>query len=168
VTVRTFPGRRGSMAPLLRRLALAVAPVVAWLLTGTAPFTADAYVLVAILVLVTFVGSQRASFFSPRSREELARPNRRGQLTALGIAPWAVLVTLAVALEAFGLALGGRSPSVPTLSTTVDHLLVDHESRFGLCLLWLVAWWAPALRSVPGAPPPPVVPPPPAVPGDVL
>jgi len=46
-------------------------------------------------------------------------------------------------LEGIGLLFGGRSPTVPTLSTTVDHLLSVHWGRFVLCGVWLSVGWCP-------------------------
>jgi hypothetical protein len=47
------------------------------------------------------------------------------------------LFIVALALEIVGLALGGRSTAVPTLSTAVDHVLVAHWGRWLLFLWWL-------------------------------
>ena len=41
-------------------------------------------------------------------------------------------------LEAVGLALGGRSADVPTLSTVVDHALGWHLTRLLLFVGWLL------------------------------
>jgi hypothetical protein len=65
---------------------------------------------------------------------------------SIDILPWATVVAVALGLEVAGLALGGRSRDVPTLSTTVDHLLVTHEGR---CLLYLWWLWVGARTIVP-------------------
>jgi hypothetical protein len=54
---------------------------------------------------------------------------------------------VAFALEVAGLALGGRSSAVPTLSTVVDHALAWHAVRFVLFLAWLALGWAPVVRQ---------------------
>jgi hypothetical protein len=55
-----------------------------------------------------------------------------------GILPWASVAVVALGLEIAGLALGERSAVVPTLSTTIDHLLVTHAGRWLLYVWWLV------------------------------
>jgi hypothetical protein len=60
--------------------------------------------------------------------------------------PWVVLLLLAVGLEVAGLALGGRSTEVPTLSTVIDHALGWHGVRLALFLGWLAVGWAPVAR----------------------
>ena len=57
-------------------------------------------------------------------------------------------ILLAVGLEAVGLALGGRSAGVPTLSTVIDHALGRHGVRFVLFLGWLAVGWAPVAGVV--------------------
>jgi hypothetical protein len=54
-----------------------------------------------------------------------------------GVLPWAAVFVVALGLEIAGLALGGHSQDVPTLSTVLDHLLVTHWGRWLLYLWWL-------------------------------
>jgi hypothetical protein len=61
--------------------------------------------------------------------------------------PWVALLALAVGLEAAGLALGGRSTTVPTVSTVIDRTMVWHISRFVLFAAWLAVAWVPFVRS---------------------
>src|SRR5580692_5091504 len=99
----------------------------AWVSAGAAPFTALSYVLVAIpcvafvLVFVLLGGLSRGR------RGYYQR--KAGNATISTVAPWIVLLTAAIVLEVVGLLLGGRSPSVPTLSTAVDHLLAHRWER---------------------------------------
>ena len=92
----------------------AAACAYAWWATGLAPFTTTATVAVAVPVL----GFGVAAVATWPSRG--APPPWPGWARAW---PWAVLVVLAVGLEVVGLALGGRSAGVPTLSTVVDRAL---------------------------------------------
>jgi hypothetical protein len=43
--------------------------------------------------------------------------------------PWLLVALAAAGLEGLGLALGGRSKTVPTLSTMIDHALAWHALR---------------------------------------
>ncbi len=115
--------------PTRRFTALALISVAyAWYATGLRPFTDSAYeaVFVAAAILLVF------GLLSPAGRR-----TPRGPLALRAVAPWVALVAVAACLEAAGLALGGRSPVVPTLSTVVDHALRWHASRFVLFLGWL-------------------------------
>jgi hypothetical protein len=71
---------------------------------------------------------------------------RSSHASLANVLPWLSLLALAVALEVVGLALGGRNKTVPTLSTTVDHLLVTREGRWLLYVAWLSVGIAPLLR----------------------
>ena len=85
-------------------------------------------VLVAVVVLI------------PHARSDVIHPPRSSEPAGAGLrsaAPWLVLVAIVVGLEAVGLALGGRSPTVPTFSTVADHALVSHASRFVIFCAWL-------------------------------
>jgi hypothetical protein len=119
-----------------------VALVYAWFATGLAPFSTTAYVAlsVPIIVAVPFYGALGG--FSVHSRDVASYYRMRRAPGA--VLPWAILFAVALALEIAGLALGGRSADVPTLSTTIDHLLVAHEGRCALYLWWL---WI-ALRAI--------------------
>jgi hypothetical protein len=101
----------------------------AWWATGVAPFQTSSYVTVAIPALL--VG---AAAFVPRRvrRQSGDAPSTPGALV------WAALLVAAAGLEAAGLALGGRSARIPTLSDVVDHVLRWHGERFVLFALWLV------------------------------
>jgi hypothetical protein len=101
----------------------------AWWATGEAPFHLAAYLAVALPVVIGLAGSLRGRVL------EGAAPAPRVR----DVAGWVVLALGALVLEAVGLALGGRSPRVPTLSTTVDHLLVTHVVRAALFVLWVGA-----------------------------
>jgi DMSO reductase anchor subunit len=71
---------------------------------------------------------------------------RAGNATFANIAPWLLLLLAAVVLEVIGLALGGRSSTVPTLSTVVDHLLVRHVGRWLLYVTWMAVGTTPIWR----------------------
>ena len=107
----------------------------AWLATGAHPFTTWAYVAVSIPVVVTLAFYVMLGGFSEPDATNYYR--RRSLGTTRSATPWWGLFLAASALEAVGLALGGRSKDVPTLSATVDHLLVAHWGRWLLFLWWL-------------------------------
>jgi len=116
-----------------------------WWATGLEPFTATAYAAVAVsavaLVLVSYRVAPTGSAAGGERRDAAPR------LAVGRLWPWLVLGALAVALEVVGLALGGRSPTVPTLSTFTDHALAWHGTRLALFLAWLaVGWWSTAVR----------------------
>jgi hypothetical protein len=111
--------------------------------TGLAPFTVASYAAVAGPVLVAALWTG------------VAEPARRGPSDAgatspafrVGPAlPILIIAAIAIGLETIALALGGRSASVPTLSTIVDHALTWHASRFALFVAWLVAASVPLSR----------------------
>jgi hypothetical protein len=110
----------------------------AWWAAGLAPFTSTAYVAVALPVAGVAVSAVLIPT-GPRSPRSAGRP-------AYGALPWVGLLVVAVALEATGLALGGRSSAVPTLSTVVDHALAWQGVRFVLFVAWLALGWAPVVR----------------------
>jgi hypothetical protein len=106
----------------------------AWFATGTHPFTARGYAAVSILVVVTVAFYvARGGFHEPGATNYY---RRRSLGTSRTSTPWWGLFLAAFALEIVGLAHGGRSKDVPTLSTTVDHLLVAHWGRWLLFLWW--------------------------------
>ncbi len=112
--------------------------VYAWFAAGVHAFSALAYTFIAVpsfvaLVLYGLLGG----FSSERAVADYYR-TRAADTSWANTAGWIGIAVLAAVLEIIGLALGGRSPTVPTLSTTVDHLLVEHWER---CLLF-VAWIA--------------------------
>lgn len=114
----------------------------AWEVTALRPFTEAAYLVVGATISAVVIA---AFAIDPPSR------GRRVELQPLStraIAPWVMLAATALILEAVGLALGGRSRVVPTLSTVVDRALVTHGVRFVLCLLWIAAVIVPIVRSL--------------------
>jgi hypothetical protein len=118
----------------------------AWWATGLQPFTTSAYVAVGLpvagLAVVAVVGRPGSRFAGGAAVD--ARGVGRLQLRSTF--PWVVLLLLAVGLEVAGLALGGRSAEVPTLSTVIDHALGWHGVRLALFLGWLAVGWAPVAR----------------------
>ncbi len=121
--------RLGGCLPTRRFAAFAlISAAYAWYVTGLRPFTNSAYeaVFAAPAILLAL------GLLSPAGRR-----TPRDPLTLRGVAPWVALAAAAGCLEAIGLALGGRSPVVPTLSTVVDHALGWHATRFVLFFGWL-------------------------------
>lgn len=133
----------------MKRVTVLALLVVAYagLASGVKPFTTLAYVLVAIPTLAALVMFSMLGGLTPRRRDVtnyyLERSDRA---TLLNVLPWLSLFALAVVLEVVGLALGGRNKTMPTLSTTVDHLLVTREGRWLLYATWLSVGVAPLLR----------------------
>jgi hypothetical protein len=119
----------------------------AWSVTGVAPFTTIAYALIAFPSIAAVALYASMGTFS-RHRADLANyyQMRARRVSLSSIAPWLVVLLGAVTLEAVGLALGGRSPSVPTLSTTVDHLLEQHWERSVLYVVWVTVGASPLWR----------------------
>ena len=140
----TSDSRRRTAGALLMVGAL----VYAWFATGARSFSPSAYVFLAVPSAAALLLYGALGGFSP-SHTEIAKYYRvrSSTMTWRRVAPWLVVAILAIALESVGLALGGRSSNVPTLSTTVDHLLVDHGGRFALYALWL-AFGATPLRRL--------------------
>lgn len=129
-------------------IAYAVAlAVYAWWATGLQPFTARAYVAVGVPVIVlTLVAVAVAGRpDSPGGSELSGSPGGR-HLPRRAAFPWLLFFVLVAGLEGVGLALGGRSTSVPTLSTVVDHALAWHAVRFFMFCGWLAVGWAPVVR----------------------
>jgi hypothetical protein len=124
-----------SRRPLAVIVGIVIAAAYAWLATGAHPFTRWAYIAVSIPVVVTLAFyARRGGFREP----EATNYYRRRSLGAMRNATlWWALFVAALATEIAGLTLGGRSKDVPTLSTTVDHLLVEHWARWLLFLWWL-------------------------------
>jgi hypothetical protein len=120
--------------------ALAAVAAYAWWAAGLPPFTAASYTAVALPVAALAL----AACLLPTP----ARTPRAGGRPWYGPLPWAVLLVAVLSLEAAGLALGGRSSTVPTLSTVVDHALAWHGVRFVLFLAWLALGWAPVLHRL--------------------
>lgn len=131
-----------------------LAALYAWFATGVAPFTVGAYVLVAVPSLFVLALYARDEARSSRGDHERRRGSPLGPTSRTDVVPWLAVLALALGLEAFSLALGGRSARVPTLSTTLDHLLVTHGLRGVLFLLWLAVGVVPLHRRVTRAAPP--------------
>jgi|GEM_PF-1306730 len=118
---RHLPSRRFALFCL-------VAVGFAWFVTGLRPFTESAYEAVfAVPAILLVVGVLRTP----------ARRVRPAPLTWRSTAPWIAIAVSAACMEAAGLALGGRSVVVPTLSTVVDFSLRWHVVRFVLFCGWL-------------------------------
>jgi len=117
-----------------------------WWATGLHPFTAGSYVAVGLpvvaLLLVVLV------FRPDRSDRNGPSGDARSPEICLRTAyPWILLFVIAIGLEVCGLALGGRSTTVPTLSTVVDHAMAWHVVRFVLFYGWLAFGWAAGFRA---------------------
>jgi 4-amino-4-deoxy-L-arabinose transferase-like glycosyltransferase len=135
----------------------------AWIATSVRPFTTHAYAVVAAPSLAALLFYASLGGFSKRTDIDSHYRARSSSVTWRSVAPWIAIVLLAIALESLGLALGGRSSIVPTLSTTVDHLLVHHWERWVLFAVWMAAGASPlrhlylvrrgTLRSLLGGPP---------------
>jgi hypothetical protein len=114
----------------------------AWWAAGLRPFTATIYAAIGVAIAAVMI----AAFTIDPPRNAL-----RMGLAPLGsraVAPWATIAIAALILEGVGLVLGGRSRTVPTLSTVVDHALVSHGARAAICLAWLMVGFAPIARSL--------------------
>ncbi len=130
--------------PVLPIVAGAVAAALAgWWVTGLRPFTITAYVAVGLSVAPLVVVA--VAVRTRRLGHSIETP-RDATITPGSVFPWVVLGALGIGLEGLGLALGGRSAGVPTLSTVIDHALVWHGLRFVLFCGWLAAGWVPGLR----------------------
>lgn len=124
----------------------------AWWATGVAPFTTTAYVAVGIPVAVVALTAS----LDPRRDDAMTAPRSPATGTFSAAVPWAVLGGVALVLELVALSLGGRSHTVPTLSTVVDHALSRHPMRFVLFSAWLAVAALPLVRRHPGRGPEPV------------
>ena len=115
---------------------VAVALYASWL-SGVRSFSTTAWVGIAVpagLLLAVALPPIRR-----RRRDDDRRTTVRHSL------PLLLLFVVAVGVEAAGLALGGRSSTVPTLSTVVDHALAWRATRALLVVLWLGVGFGPAL-----------------------
>jgi hypothetical protein len=127
-------------------LIIVAAIAYAWIATYVRPFTSHAYIVVAVPSLAALLIYASLGGFSKRADIDDHYRMRSSSVTWRTVAPWIAIALLAMALESAGLALGGRSPSVPTLSTTVDHLLVDHWERCVLFAAWMAVGASPLRR----------------------
>jgi hypothetical protein len=126
---------------------IALVIVYAWLATGAKPFHALSYVLISIPILVVAAMYVVAKmFYDERSGISHYFRRRSLGLSTAHTTPWLIVLASAIVLEIVGLALGGRSTRVPTLSTEVDHLLSTHWLRCALFLAWLAVAIAPLRR----------------------
>jgi hypothetical protein len=102
--------------------------------TGLRPFTLSCYVTVGIPVAVVGSVVVRAG------RGPAGGPQRRDAdaIALRCLPPWLLVALIASGREGLGLALGGRSTAVPTLSTVIDHALAWHAARVVLFCGWLV------------------------------
>lgn len=128
-------------------LGAVVAVAYAWWAAGVAPFSTLAYLSIALPATAELVLLVAGGRFAVRPRERTQREGRPATTVSLAsCTPWVIVLVLAIALEAWGLALGGRSAAVPTLSTTVDHLLATRVERTVLYVAWLALGAAPLAR----------------------
>jgi hypothetical protein len=118
-----------------------------WVTAGVTPFSAPAYAFVA-LPSVAFVVAYVSMGGLSRHRGDVNTyyQDRSRDTTLSNVAPWISVFVAALVLEAIGLSLGGRSTSVPTLSTTIDHLLKMQWERSIFCFAWLLAGTVPLIR----------------------
>jgi phosphate/sulfate permease len=121
-----------------------------WVMTGVHPFSSTSYVLVAVPSVAFVIAYLVLGGLSPRRSDVDAYYRRHAESATLrSVTPWIALLIAAVLFEVIGLLLGGRSTSVPTLSTAIDHLLEQHWERFLICLTWLLAGAVPVLGLLP-------------------
>jgi hypothetical protein len=119
----------------------------AWLEAGAQPFSVPSYVLMGIPSIVILASFCALGGLSPRRMDISNYYRRKAQGASIrSVAPWLIVLAAVVALESVGLLLGGRSSVVPTLSTTVDHLLVARWERWLLCVVWLLSGATPLFR----------------------
>ena len=119
--------------------------VYGWWVSGTPAFTVTSALAVVVPGALLLV----AALAAPRRDEGPGVGPDDATVTFRSVVPWLVLLSSAVVLEALGLASGGRSAAVPTLSTVVDHALVDRFPRFLLCCAWLGIGLLAASRLAP-------------------
>lgn len=143
-TIRT--SRSGAACPATGVAAAAAIAAYAWWATGLQPFTTRAYVAVGIPVAALTIAAVVARPGGSREGRSPASPAAR-QSPLRAALPWVLVLVLVAGLEAVGLALGGRSGRVPTLSTVVDHALAWHSVRFAMFCGWLATGWAPVFRA---------------------
>lgn len=112
-------------------------------LASLRPFTVTAYATVLSVAFVVLALYVARGGLTRAESADLARGDGDGRNR---VWPWVAVVVLAVALEVVGLALGGHSPSVPTLSTEFDRLLRHYPLRLVAALAWATLGVAPSLR----------------------
>jgi hypothetical protein len=99
------------------------------------PFTSTSYGSVVIPVLVTAIAALALGWSRRAARAE---SRAEGGWEMAPLIPWMVILGAGLLLEVIGLALGGRSPAMPTLSTVVDRAVDRQVLRTVLFLGWLV------------------------------
>ena len=140
----------GAVSSRTRPAVFVVLAGYSWVMTGVHPFTTTSYVMVAVPSLAFVIAYVSLGGLSRRREDVDAHYRRHAESATLrSVTPWITLLIAAVLLEVIGLLLGGRSTSVPTLSTAVDHLLEQHWERFLICLMWLLAGAVPVLGLLP-------------------
>ncbi|MGA2295592.1 MAG: hypothetical protein ABSG24_10275 [Acidimicrobiales bacterium] len=110
----------------MKRVALLalVAAVFAWWASGVTPFTTLAYILVAVATVCVVVNYVALGALSPQRPQISRYYQARAEDTSFRRwAPWMGVVLLALTLEIVGLSLGGRSATVPTVSTMLDPVI---------------------------------------------
>ena len=133
----------------MRRVVVAgiVTVAYAWWATGVSPFTAASYVLSAVPWAIAIAAYASAGYFTLRRGDVVAYFRYRALgVTRRSTTAWLVVAAAVVSLESVGLALGGRSDRVPTLSAVVDHLLVTHIGRCALFCAWVAVGAWPLIR----------------------
>lgn len=121
--------------------------IYAWWAAGVSPFSELSYALVGIpSVIVVFAYSSMGGLSPNRPAIDEYYQDRADGASPSTVAPWLILLLAVTILESVGLALGGRASSVPTLSTTIDYLLVTRWERCLLYVIWLLVGGIPLLR----------------------
>jgi hypothetical protein len=118
--------------------AVAIAVGYGWWATGVQTFTTVAYLAVAIPAVVVLTASLVTGRMTERAPSTPATDQRGGAATSgRSTLPLAAVVVAAVVLEIIGLALGGHSSTVPTLSDVADRAIARHLLRAIAFGLWL-------------------------------
>ena len=117
---------------------LAVTALWSWWTAGARPFGATAYAAVGVPACVLVVAVVALGVAPARIRRASACFGSRARAVPSRVrVAWLVWLGAVVGLEAAALALGGRSRTLPTLSTALDHLLASQASRAVLVAGWL-------------------------------
>jgi hypothetical protein len=120
-----------------------------WWATGVQTFTTAAYLAVAIPAVVVLTASLVTGRMTERAPSTPATDQRGGSATSGRSAlPLAAIVVAAVVLEIVGLALGGHSSTVPTLSDVADRAIARHLLRAIAFGLWLAIGAAPCVARL--------------------
>jgi hypothetical protein len=119
--------------------------VYAYWVTGLRPFTAVCYAAVGVPIAVAGC----ILVLDGRGRR-CAQPRIGEAIKLRRVLPWLLIALVATGLEGIGLALGGESASVPTLSTVIDHALAWHLVRMVMFCGWLLIGSVPVIRAIRG------------------